>query len=223
MSDTTEQPTIKVIVPAPVDTTEQPTTKVFVPAPVELKENAYPRDSLGRPDLAYYCDPLEYYIQMCEQYFDGFAKYEHASALDEQIFNDLTLRYDKFVQGQWGLIAKGTAAIPYALSLLQRSHSDAREVGASILAGLGGDDRVVDAVFDALKPETDIVARDALITALGRFKAKKAIPVLADIIRNETDGDSRLNAVESLGLIVRKRFLKLEDPIRAAIEWLDSH
>ncbi len=70
----------------------------------------------------------------------------------------------------------------------------------------------------------DTTARDSTILALGRLKSKKAIPLLATVIRDaNADGDTRWTAVEGLGLLVRKRFLKQEDPISAAMAWLDSH
>ena len=59
---------------------------------------------------------------------------------------------------------------------------------------------------------------------LGPFRSRVAIPVLADLIRNETtDKDTQWTAVESLGRIVRRRFLNQAQPVQAALEWLDKH
>lgn len=99
-----------------------------------------------------------------------------------------------------------------------------REDGAAILAELGEDETVVDKLIERLNSENDTAARDSMILALGRLKNKKAVPLLAKIIRDPvTDGDTKWTAVESLGLIVRKRFLKQVEPVSAAVAWLDSH
>ena len=119
---------------------------------------------------------------------------------------------------------RGEKGPGFESALLRRPEPEARDDGASILAALGRDDGVVDELLAAFQTETDMTARDSLILAAGRLKSRKAVPILAGIIRDETaDGDTRWTAAESLGLIVRQRFNKREDPIRAAIEWLDRH
>ena len=183
-------------------------------AHMRLKEDRYPVDARGRPDLGYYTDSLEYYIGMYEQ--------QLATLRGKNAETDLV--FSRRVHAMWGLIAKSGAAAPYARGLLRYSEPEAREDGAAILAELGKDDGVVDNLLDSLKSETDSTARDSLIAAVGRLKSKKAIPVLAAIIRDgSTDRDTRWTAVESLGVIVRKRFLKQENPIQAALAWLDAH
>lgn len=182
-----------------------------------LKEDNYPVDARGRPDLRCYTDLLEYYIQMYEQ---------HLGALQGKkgVGYEIELAFTRRVHAMWGLIAKGAAAAPYALSLLRHSEPEAREDGPAILAELGKDEGVVDLLLESLKAETDATAKDSLILAVGRLKSRKVIPVLAAIIRDEAvDADTRWTAVESLGVIVRKRFLKQEKPIQAAIAWLESH
>jgi hypothetical protein len=182
-----------------------------------LKEASYPVDARGRPDLRYYTDPLDYYIAMYEQ---------HLATLEGKkgVGYEIELAFSRRVHGMWGLIGKGAAAARYALSLLGRSAPEAREDGAAILAELGRNEAVVDTLIESLSAETATTARNSIILALGRLKNKKAIPSLAAIIRAAaTDGDTKWTAVESLGLIVRKRFLKQEDPVEAAMAWLDSH
>ena len=182
-----------------------------------LKEASYPVDARGRPDLRSYTDPLDYYIRMYEQ---------HLGALEGKKGPgyEIELAFSRRVHGMWGLIAKGGAAASYAISLLGRSVPEAREDGAAILAELGRDEGVVDKLIESLNSETETTARDSLILALGRLKNKKAIPSLAAIIRDATaDADTQGTAVESLGLIVRKRFLKQKNPVDAARAWLDSH
>ena len=124
----------------------------------------------------------------------------------------------------WGLIAKGVEAIAYALTLLGRPEAEAREDAAAILETVGQDTVVVDELLKSLNSETDITAKDSLVIAVGRLKSRKAIPSLAKIIRDQVeDRDTRWNAVESLGLIVRRRFLDQKEPIQSAIDWLAKH
>lgn len=168
-------------------------------------------------DLSHYSEPLGHYIGLYE---------EHLAALKGPRVSqpEAKVLFQKRVTASWGLIAKGAAAAPYALSLLTHSEPEAREDGAAILGEIGREDAVVDHLVSLLETECDDTPRDSILLALGRLKNKRAIPVLARIIRDESiDGDTRWTAIESLGYIVRKRFLKQEDPHRAALAWLDSH
>jgi hypothetical protein len=182
-----------------------------------LKEASYPVDERGRPDLRFYTDSLEYYTQMYEQHVRAWRGKKGPGY-------EIELSFSRRVHGMWGLIAKGAAAVSYAINLLGHSVPEAREDGAAILAELGRDQGVVDKLIESLNSETDATARDSVILALGRLKNKKAIPSLAAIIRDASaDGDTKWTAVESLGQIVRKRFLKQENPIQVATVWLDRH
>lgn len=121
----------------------------------------------------------------------------------------------------WGLIAKGAPSAQFAVTLLQRPEAEAREDGAAILGALGADDGAVERLMAALAVETDVQAMDSLVIALGRMGNRRAIPALAALIRDEdADGDTRWTAIESLGRIVRKSFLRREDPMQAARDWL---
>jgi HEAT repeat protein len=168
------------------------------------------------PDLSGYTDPIEDYVEMYETYTRSInRKLDIVEA--EQEFN-------RRVEAQWGMIAKGVAAVPYALAMLSSKHSEVREDGAGILAMLKRQPEVVPHLLAALETETDEVAKLALIGALGRLRAKEAIPALARLIRDEEeDGDARWNAAEALGLIARRRFVKMSSPIQAALEWLAKH
>ena len=207
---------------------------------MKMKEDSYPVDARGKPDLRCFVDSLDYYVRMHRQSLDGLdaatgAAHEGTTGLRRCIHAlrgligksavpDGAALYRQRVHALWGLIAKGGDAIPYAMSLLQHAGPEAREDGVGILAELGRDEAVVDRVLDVLANETDATAKDAMVLALGRLKSRKAVPALAAIIRDEAaDGDTRHAAVESLGSIVRKRFLRQEDPLRAAIAWLDAH
>jgi HEAT repeat protein len=124
----------------------------------------------------------------------------------------------------WGLIAKGSEAIPYALTLLKHPESEARSAGASILGSLGESDGVVDELLRRLQIENDQEAKDSLIFTLGQLENKKAIPFLAATIQEpETDDETRWLAMESLGEIVHKRFVQRADPMAAARNWLEKN
>jgi HEAT repeat protein len=93
------------------------------------------------------------------------------------------------------------------------------------LGDLGKDPSVTDELVKMLQSETDDVARDSAIIALGQMKSKRALPTLERILRNATaDSDTRWTAGESVGRIVRRRFGKSGGSvIDEAIAWLDAH
>jgi HEAT repeat protein len=169
------------------------------------EEDRIPIDPSGRPDLSYYTRSAEYYAAM------------HARAIAPGgSFAERT-------HGCWGLIAKGEEAISHALAMLASAKPDAREDGAAILAEIGKGDGVVQSLLVALAAETDVQARDCLIAALGGLRNRAAIPALAALIEEEdVDADTRWTAVESLGRIVRRRFLAKPDPVAAAQDWITA-
>ena len=167
------------------------------------EEDRIPIDPSGRPDLSYYTQSAEYYAAM------------HARAIAPGG------TFAERSHGSWGLIAKGKEAIPHALAMLASAEPDAREDGAGILAEVGKGADVVQSVLAALAAETDVEARDSLIQALGGLRNRAAIPALAAVIDDEeADGDTRWTAVESLGRIIRRRFLDKPDPVAAARAWI---
>lgn len=189
---------------------------------MSLKEDKYPVDkrgaSRGRPDLRCYTDSLAYYSKMYEQFLDTL------EGRKQGIGYEPDLAFKRRVHAMWGLIAKGVEAIAYALTLLGRPEAEAREDAAAILETVGKENAVVDELLKSLNSETDITAKDSLVIAVGRLKSRKAIPSLAKIIRDQVeDRDTRWTAVESLGLIVRRRFLDQKEPIQSAIDWLAKH
>jgi HEAT repeat protein len=132
--------------------------------------------------------------------------------------------YDRRVNATWGLVANGVTAVPHALEMVRSRDPDAREDGGGILGALGRNPQVVDELVAALDRETDTQARDTFIVALGRMRAKEALPALARFVRDwDGDGDTRWTAIQSLEKIARRRFDREEDPQQAAIAWLDSH
>jgi hypothetical protein len=178
-----------------------------------LKEDRIPINSTGQPELAGYADSAEYYAAMYQQYIDNTLATGH----------DAQLEFRRRGHAIWGLIAKGADAIPYATAMLKSKHADAREDGAGILAEIGRDSRIVQHVLAALESETDVVARDSLIAALGALKDRAAVPALAKIIAcTNRDKDTQWTAIESLGRIVRRRFLDQAEPLQAARTWLEN-
>ena len=173
-----------------------------------MKENAYPVDETGKPDLSYYSDPASYYAHM------------HARAMaDGRAREAFALR----VHACWGLIANGAESLPYALAMLASGNKDAREDAAAILSEVGKSEAVVRRLVEALNSETEVEARDSLIMALGGLRNRAALPALAKLIEDETtDGDTRWTAVEALGKIVRRRFLTQADPVQSALDWIDK-
>ena len=125
----------------------------------------------------------------------------------------------------WGLLARGREGLPFALQLIHSDDPDAREQGASLLGSLGKDPSITDELVKMLESETDDVARDSAIIALGQMKSKWALPTLEKILRDTTaDSDTRWTAGESVGRIVRRRFGKSGGSVTdEAIAWLDAH
>lgn len=183
------------------------------------KEFQIPVSKTGIPDFSYYKKPLEYYIEMYEEYlrciqltFDW--KKENKEEIGRYTW---ALRTNAL----WALISKGSEAIHYALKLLNYKIADAREDAGGILAAIGKDDNVVREIIQQLEIETDQEAQDSLIMALGQLKNKLAINQLIKIIENEdTDGDTLDLAIESLGKIVRKNFKSSK---KNAIEWINKN
>ena len=183
-----------------------------------LKEDNYPVDKQGRPDVARYTDSLAYYRDMYQQHLDTIEGRKHGPGYETE------LAFKRRVHAMWGLIAKGADAIPYALTLLDRPEAEAREDAAAILEEVGKEGEVADGLLRSLSSETDATVRDSLIIAVGRLKSRKAIPLLAKIISNDQeDGDTRWTAVESLGVVVRRRFMDQSDPLQSALDWLAKH
>ncbi len=141
-----------------------------------LKEDSIPVDKRGQPDLSRYTDSPEYYAALYDKFL--------ASLRGEWpwVTQETSLPSSSRVHATWGLIAKGSAAVPYALKLLAHSEPDAREDGAAILGAVGKDAAVVTEVLARLSGETETTARDALVLTLGELRSRRAIPALAAII-----------------------------------------
>lgn len=171
-----------------------------------------PKQPHGVPDLRQFTESAAYYFEFYKQ---------RRRDLDK---GDVESSWNKRTLGQWGLIAKGAAAVPYAMQMLKSSDPDEREDAGGILGWLGGDDSVVDAVLAAAEVESDRTAKDSLVATLGELGSKRAIPFLRRVLTDDDeDPDTADLAAHSLGGIVHRRFDRGGDVIGAAREWLANH
>ena len=175
------------------------------------------------PDLSYLSESADYYAKLLVKsaaIFDGPRLPDH----------EISMHNNRYVMAEWGLIARGTVAVPFAVEMLASKTPEVRKAGAGILGAVGGDDQVVARVLESLEAEyrrasneCSFETLDTLVLAVGQMKDKKSIPTLTILVRDATlKGDSRWGAVEALGKLERKRFDKQPDAIAAAIDWLDK-
>ena len=183
----------------------------FAPKPA-LAEERIPCNKNGEPDLSYYTEPLEHYVDLYTAFLNTKAK---GSTRGQQV-----LAWKQRVHGTWGLLAKGPDALPFLLTLIRHSNPAAREDGAHLLGELKSDTATNDYLLACLQNEDDLVARSAIIGALGKLRYRPAIPALASLILNkDIDIDMRWNAADSLALILGQDFSG-PDKLRNAEVWL---
>lgn len=176
-----------------------------------------PQEDLYKPES--FPNPLDYYIQV----------YKTAQELLRTSFNgkapystDANIRR---ILATYAIGTKGFEALPFAIVLLQDKEPEFREDGSSILMSLGKDETILETIKKAIEHETDLTVLSGFISALPKVGGKKAISILAPIIRNpDADSDIQWEAMYSLGKIVRKRFEeKSDNPIESAKEWLNKN
>ena len=167
----------------------------------------------GIPNLTRYNKPLSHYVRLYDEYLTSLKQ------KGESVWT-----YRKRVDAIWGLIAKGAEALPYALQMLINDTPEAREDAGGILAELGKVEGVLEAILERIEQEHDQQALASLVLTVGAFRDSRAIPKLAALIRSpDTNGDTQWTAIESLGKIVKKRFLQQADPFALAKKWLLVH
>ncbi len=132
--------------------------------------------------------------------------------------------FQKRVEGNWGLISKGAEAVPLLLDMLKDREADVRIDAAGALAWLRDTSpHIEQALVEVLRGAVNDEERDSALLALGQFRSKAALPLVAQLIRaEETDGDTRHLAIETLGEIVRRRFDRRPDPEAAARAYIDE-
>lgn len=126
---------------------------------------------------------------------------------------------------QWGLAAQGVDALPFLQEMLRSSSPEAREDAAGALAWIGTrQPEVITALIETLATSSEREERDTIVQSLGELKSRAALPVLGEIVRDETsDPDARHTAALAVGKIVRRRFDRSPDVVAAAVGWLDKH
>jgi hypothetical protein len=179
-----------------------------------LEEDNIPIDARGKPDLSRYTKPLAHYISLYEASMTKIAEAEFSDGR-------ANLAFRQRVHATWGLLAKGSEAIPFLLTLVGRKDSDAREDASFLLGELKRTDGIADVLLAQLNNEKDLVAQSAMIQALGKLRYQPAAQAMARLIlSDDVDSDIRLDAADSLGRIVKIAFSESGDPLPAAISWL---
>jgi len=179
-----------------------------------LEEDKIPVDGHGRPDLSRYSKPLAHYISLYEASMTRIPAAELSSERANFAFRQR-------VHATWGLRAKGAEAIPYLLTLVNRKNPDAREDASFLLGELKRSEGIADVLLAQLKNEEELVAQSVMIQALGKLRYRPAVPALARLILlDDIDRDIQLDAVDSLGRIMKIDFSESGEPLVAAISWL---
>lgn len=185
-----------------------------------------PLGSSGCPDLSYLTESPEFYFDLIVDSARHLKDKPHgATAADREM---ASVAYNRIVNADWGLIARGSQAIPYAIKLVRSSDRDHREAATNVFCGLRNPERlpeIVSEIVAALESEDDRLVIDCLLGALGHLRSREAIPILARFILNPSeDADSRFDAAVSLGNIMRIRFEKRgNDAVQQACSWLADH
>ena len=195
--------------------------------PPELEESRYPRNASGAPDLACFTRPVEHYERYITDYLESLESPKGTLANREW----QTYAYQKYVFGQWGLIARGPAeALPTVLRLLRHRIPEGRQAASGVLDAWSDARTPVEAPLLAAAerelagPETDIETLSTLIGILGRERSEAALPLLARVLRDpgSSNGDVDWCAIEAIGDIARRKFVKEPEPKQAAERWLQQ-
>jgi len=193
-----------------------------------IDSRTIPSTPQNAPVLTYLSESATYYAKLLLR---SAVIFKDVPRPGPRLSNDeISMHNNRFVMSQWGLIARGKEAVPFAVDMLHSEITEVREAAAGVLGAVGRDEEVVSHVLQALEAEyhrpvskQTILTLDTLVGALGRMKNKQAIPILATLLRDTAlNYDSRFAVAEALGNLARKRFEKRPDPIAAATEWLDS-
>src|SRR5262245_4052692 len=99
--------------------------------PPDLEEAHYPRDASGAPDLTCFTRSVEHYARYIGDYLESLesARDEPPRAREWQVYE-----YQKYVLGQWGLIARGPSeALATVLRLLRHRIPEGRQAASGVL------------------------------------------------------------------------------------------
>jgi hypothetical protein len=185
-----------------------------------------PHEYSTGPDLSYYTESAEFYYNLIVDSAPHLK--DKPRAVSEAERQMASVANNRIVEASWGLIARGAEAIPYAIKLVRSTDRDEREAAANVFCGLRDPARLREVVAEitaALETEDDRLVIDSLLGALGHLRSRDAISVIARFIMDPAeDSDTRFDAAESLGQIVKRRFDKGgADAVENARAWLMSH
>ena len=195
--------------------------------PPTLEEATYPRDARGAPDLTRFTRPVEHYAGYIADYLQSLESPHRPSRSREW----QTHEYQKYVLGQWGLIARGPSeALPTVLQLLRHQLPEGRQAAAGVLDAWTTSVAAMEAPALAAAErelsgrDTDIETVSTLIGILGRERSEAALPLLARVLRDPASrtGDVDWCAVEAIGAIAGRPFRDEQDPRLAAELWLQQ-
>ena len=195
--------------------------------PPDLEESRYPRNASGAPDLTRFTGSVEHYERYIADYFESLESPRGTLADREW----QTHAYQKYVLGQWGLIARGPSeALPTVLRLLQHRLPEGRQAASGVLGAWSDAGTALEAPLlkaaeqELAAPETDIETLSTLIGILGRERSEASLPLLARVLRDPAsrNGDIDWCAIEAIGDIARRRFVKEPEPKQAAERWLQE-
>jgi HEAT repeat protein len=107
--------------------------------------------------------------------------------------------------------------------MLASPNPEIRADATSVLNRLRNNPAAIRALLKVIDSETELEPLDAAVQALGRLRAREAMPSLARLIRDDrVDGDTRQVAAVAFGKIVWKRF-EGHEAIDEALVWLDRN
>jgi len=196
--------------------------------PPDLEEAHYPRDASGAPDLTRFTKSVEHYARYIRDYLESLESPRGARppAQEWQAYE-----YQKYVLGQWGLIARGPSqALPTVMRLLQHRIPEGRQAASAVLGAWADRGAALEepmlaaADKELVSPDPDIETLSMLIGMLGRERSEASLPLLARVLRdpNSRNGDIDRCAIEAIGDIAGRKFIDASEPEQATERWLQQ-
>jgi hypothetical protein len=132
--------------------------------------------------------------------------------------------FEHRARARWALAARGLESLPFALQMLRSADIDERDDARGILARMGSDDEIVDALLFELRQASEPGVFAEIIVAIGATGNTRVIPVLVAILRDPAvDQPSKFAAIRSLGKLAQRRFDQSDDPLSALNAWLETN
>lgn len=163
-------------------------------------------------------------------YLDAYGSYRSAARASDALQQSSDLDPvqaqlpERKARVKLAIASKGIESVPFVLQMLRSTDTEESQDAADVLALMGGDSQVVDALIESITGATDPDAVSTLVTALGATRNPRSIPYLARILRAPAVDDTIATAaVTSLGILVNCRLDESEDPRAAACTWLTEN